>query len=555
MEPSLSVPLLRRLAPALIFGASLVILGIGIERARIAAAFSDPAGRIRAQDESIYANSALTMALEGDWMTPKVLGRIFLQKPPLQLWLTAASLKLLGISLLALRLPALIAGSLGVVLVFLWGSRAGSIWTALIATCLLWSDPVWHTFSRLSYTDIFLAVFTMAALHCLFRDPRLESRSALVGFGVATAAAIMTKNIAGILPILVLLLFAALIRRERRPSFARIAGVCLIAALLAAPWHVYQLMVHPQWFWTDYVKIELLGFGLHPPVQASGEIPILFYCKRLFLADPILCILALIAVPALGTSVRQRDAVHPALIAAWLAIVALALSVFQSRNFPYALFLVAPLCLLAASFGPQASPLRQRWTIGLLCVVFVIKTFAFDRPWGLSFGAAAPMPAQSFLRSYADRGRSNPLVLVDPDDQFYSATLLLPKVHYCFLDSNGVVVRYAPHYVDLGITVTAGQFNDLARWAPQFQRRLQDWGLDSKQPIATAVVAASDADVLSIVAAHPFDDFYLPMRFRPLPAAATHQIVPVSADRMFLLAKEPGEGSNTRIARRLPSRW
>ena len=126
--------LLRLLA---IFFVALAIFGIGIQKTKVAAAFSDPVSRIRAQDESIYANGSIAMALHGDWLTPKVLGRIFLFKPPLQLWLSAMSLKLFGISLLALRLPMLIAGSLGAVLVYCWCAQVGSARVGFAGALLL----------------------------------------------------------------------------------------------------------------------------------------------------------------------------------------------------------------------------------------------------------------------------------------------------------------------------------------------------------------------------------------------------------------------------------
>src|SRR5260370_38325906 len=145
--------------------AARAILGVCIEKTKDAASFSVPVSRIRAQAESIYANGSIAMALHGDWLTPKVLGRIFLFKPPLQLWLSGLSLKLFGISLLALRLPMLIAGSLVAVLVFCWCAQVGSARAGIAAALLLLSNPVWHTFSRLCYTDILLAVFSTAALY------------------------------------------------------------------------------------------------------------------------------------------------------------------------------------------------------------------------------------------------------------------------------------------------------------------------------------------------------------------------------------------------------
>ncbi len=539
-----------------IFAAALLVLGIGLDRAKVAETVSDPVGGFRSQDESLFANSAITMVLRGDWLTPRFLSRIYLFKPPLQFWLSAISMKVLGISLITLRLPILFCGVLGVLLLYDWGRRT-SVWAGFVVALLLLSDPMWHIFSRIYYTDMLVTVFIAAALYLVARDPRLEKRTSIVGFAMATAAAIMTKSIGGVLPILVLVLFAVVIRRENRPGWIRVAQACVLTGLLAAPWHLYQFVVHRQWFWADYVETQMLGYGTHPPFQLTREIPLVFYAKRLFLVDPELLILALIAVPALILALRRRDAVLPVLLSSWLLVVCLSLSSFQARgNFRWVLFLLPPLCLMAAGFGPLATGSRQKWLVGVLCALFAVKALAGTQVWGLSFGATKPMPAISLLRAYADRDRPNPLVLVEADDELYSATLPLPEIHYVWIDPSGGVQRLAPQYVYLGITVTAQQFEEIQRWEPQFRDRLREWGLDSREPIATSVVADSDADVAKIVAAHPETDFYLPARFRPaLEGVATHELVVVSEQRFFLLSRQKPERPVSTMKFTLPRNW
>ena len=541
-------PKRARLALGAIFVAALVILGVGIEKSRVAEAFSDPVSHIRAQDESIYANGSITMALKGDWLTPKILGRIFLYKPPLQLWLSGFCLKLFGISLWALRLPMLLAGALGAVLVCLWCVRSGSRTAGLAGTLLLLSDPVWHVFSRLAYTDMLLAFFTLAALYCAVRDPALERRSSFLGFSTAAAAAIMTKNVAGVLPVLILLLAAAW--SPQRPAFRRIVQACLLTALLAAPWHVYQLIVHPRWFWMDYVQLELLKIGLRPPEPTTPEFPLIFYSRRMFLVDPVLSVLALIAIPGLWMAVRRRNSMQATLLAAWLIVAIAAMCAFQTRYFHYSVLLIVPLSILAACYGPRWRP----WMIAVLSVVFCVKSLVHDRLWSLTFGRSTPMAAATILRSYSDLARPNALVLVEGDDDFYAATLPLPKVHYCFTDPNGVTERFAPHYVQLGITVSVDQFAELGKWEPQFREKLHEWGLDSDAPIATAIVAKSDQDVLTIVRSHPLDDFYLPARFRAqLPP--THDISQVSPDRIMLFARSASSSAPPRPTAHWSKNW
>jgi hypothetical protein len=375
----------------------------------------------------------------------------------------------------------------------------------------------------------------VAAMFSVARDPRLETTAARWSFIAFNAAAILTKSLAGVLPLLVVALFSLLGPRDERPSLERILRIIAWVALLVAPWHLYQLSVHRQWFWTDYVKVQLLQFGLGPAVSGSLEIPAWFYLKRLFLTDPFLCFVAAVALPAFVTEVRRRKA-DARLLLCWMAAVVACISVFQYRNFPYAVMLIAPLCLLAAYYIPAK---YQPWTAIVLVLLVALKLVPSDRVWSLTYPASQPLAAAPLLRSYLDRGRSNELILVDTDDEFYSSTLPLPKVRYCFRDPDNVTARYAPYYVDLGITVPAAVFDELDRWEPAFRTRLRSWGLDSSEPIATAIVARNDADVIAIIQAHPDSDFYLPAGLEPAVRTATqstHAFVPASPERFFLLA-------------------
>ena len=174
-----------RAAKLLLFAAvAAALLGYGFARPDIAAVYSDPVSRVRTQDEAVYASSAVGLATGGGWLTPKLLGRYLLFKPPLLLWLSGASLKTLGISRFALRLPVLLAGVLATVLLFLWAARGHSLAAACAAGLLLVSNPLWHTFSRVCYTDMLLVAAMAAALFTVARDPRLARPGSILAFGL-----------------------------------------------------------------------------------------------------------------------------------------------------------------------------------------------------------------------------------------------------------------------------------------------------------------------------------------------------------------------------------
>lgn len=529
-----------------VFCAVLVFLGYGIGRSGLAAPFGDPVSSIRAQDETTYAASAAELMTHGGWMTPRILGRYFLVKPPLFIWLAALCMKILGISAFALRFPALLAGSLATILLFYWPDETRSFGASCLTAVLLLANPLWHTFARLGYTDMLLAVAMTSALFAVARDPLLSRRGTIVIAGVAIAAAVMAKNIAGFLPIAILLVFYGISRRT--PPWSGLLKICVLAAILAAPWHVYQLIAHPRWFWADYVQVQLLQYGMHPPVASGSGGPAWFYLKRLFLTDPLLCLLAVIALPSLIRSARNGKN-EAALLTAWLLVTAGAPLAFRYQNLPYLLPVIPPLCLAASRFGPFAFGRRQKLIVAIAAVSFCIKIGFAGQSWGLAYSAAPPIPSEQWLHWYSGLGRPNELIAVNPDDEFYSMALPLPKVRYCYIDPDGITVRYAPHFAYLGITVNAAQFQEMQTWEPKFRERLRAWGLDSTEPVATAIVATSGAEVAQIVKTHPHSDFYIPASLAAeigTGAVGAHRTSAAAPGRVFLLAHDSALASAPR---------
>lgn len=509
---------------------ALAVLGVGIDRAEIAAPYSDPIALIRAQDEPVYVNAATSLASRGGWLTPKVQGRYLLYKPPLASWLPGLSAKVFGASPATLRLPSLVAAVAGTVLLFAWARAAGSTLAGTLAVLLLLSNPMWHTFARLCYTDMLFAASVIGALFVFRRDVKLVRPSSVAWFGFLTAAAVMTKNVAGLLPLLVLGLYWITSAEEEKPRLDRIAWVLGVIAIVAGPWHLYQAIAHPQWFWADYVQMQILGFGLHPPAQSSTETALWFYGRRLGLIDPFLLVSAAVAIPAIVVK-RSIDA---RLLGCWLLMTVVALMAFRYRNLPYALYLVPPLALLGSLFAPF-----PRASTIILAGVFLVKSMAPGQPWALAFGASPSIEAAKHLRAYADRSRPRGLALVQADDELHSLTLPF-RARYVFIDPEGIARRYAPHYVWLGVTLSVDEYLTLDRMRPEFRARLRSWGLDSDEPVATSILASTAGEIEHLIEASPGEDFYAPDSFCTA-GAATHDVEPAGPGRCFLLTRRSAD--------------
>src|SRR5438132_1278268 len=62
-------------------------------------------------DEALYTESAREMRMTGDYVTPRVNGEPFFEKPPLIYWEAAALFCLFGTSELHARLPSALAAT------------------------------------------------------------------------------------------------------------------------------------------------------------------------------------------------------------------------------------------------------------------------------------------------------------------------------------------------------------------------------------------------------------------------------------------------------------
>src|SRR3954470_19939883 len=74
-------------------------------------------------DEGRYAEIAREMLVSGDWVTPRLNGLKYFEKPPLQYWMTAAALGTFGIHDWTARLPAALLGWLAVLAIGYAGMR------------------------------------------------------------------------------------------------------------------------------------------------------------------------------------------------------------------------------------------------------------------------------------------------------------------------------------------------------------------------------------------------------------------------------------------------
>lgn len=491
----------------------------------IGAAYTDPVTKILAVDEALYVNAAMRMAQDGGWLTPKAFGRLFFQKPPPVYWFAALSIKLFGLSLFTVRLPGLLFGAVGGAAVFLWCAKYRSILAGTLAAVMLLSCPVYLTMSHVVDTNILAAAFIALTMTTVALDLRMERRSTWICSGIFAGMAILAKSVAGVLPLVALAVYWIVVPSRLRPPLARLAASAGLAVLVAAPWHVYQLFAHPQWFWAEYVDMQLFAVGMHREQNGLFNQPQTFYVQRLWQLDPILTLYAAAGIAGAIWAVRSRDRLPELLAVCWTAVTILALASYQAKYLTYVVMLLPPLCVL----GGLCIPRRAILPVALL---LVLKT----QP------VSPPLEGAKAMRAYYDLHRDTELIAAETDDDLYSETLPLPHVRYAAVDPSHTLATGKPYYPWLGIVLTRDEFLALPMLQPAYEQRLREWGENSSEPIGTAIMLDVPADLTAVIRLHPASDFYLPANWNEVieQAGQTHRVSRYSADRVFLLSRIAG---------------
>ena len=217
-------------------------------------------------DEGRYAAIPQEMLASGDWITPRLNGLKYFEKPPLQYWLTAASFSLFGEDELTARLAPAVLGFLALLMVMYTGAKLYGVRAGALSALVLGSSWAFYLSSQFLTLDMTLAAFLTLAL-CSFMlaqrhagAPGLERRWMAIAW-LGTALAFLSKGlVALVLPGLTLTAYSLWTRdfnvwRRLRP----LAGSVLFT-LITAPWLIAIQLKNPEFFKLFFVQEHFSRF-------------------------------------------------------------------------------------------------------------------------------------------------------------------------------------------------------------------------------------------------------------------------------------------------------
>lgn len=159
---------------------------------------------LQGSTESRVAGIAMEMHLSQDWITPRLLGESFLEKPPLSLWLDATAIRLLGGTPLAVRLASAFAGLFTVLALYGFMRRIGRpTLLAWAAAAMLMTMASYLGNARQVGEDAILSLGVSLALFAFFQAHEQRKRQAgtlghWLVFMLGIAIATLTKGVLGL---------------------------------------------------------------------------------------------------------------------------------------------------------------------------------------------------------------------------------------------------------------------------------------------------------------------------------------------------------------------
>jgi 4-amino-4-deoxy-L-arabinose transferase-like glycosyltransferase len=208
--------------------------------------------KLSLSDEGRYSEIPRYMAQSGDWITPRLNGIKYFEKPPLQYWATAAAYNVFGEHHWTARLWPALTGFLGILVIFHAGSRLYGRTAGLYAALVLGSSLLYAGMAHILTLDMGLTFFLTLALAGLLLalDPRADAKANRLWMHVAWAGcalAVLSKGLIGVvLPVAVLLLYM-LVKRDftlLRRLHLGTGGLLFLA--ISAPWFIAVSLANPE---------------------------------------------------------------------------------------------------------------------------------------------------------------------------------------------------------------------------------------------------------------------------------------------------------------------
>ncbi|HUW97874.1 MAG TPA: phospholipid carrier-dependent glycosyltransferase [Acidiferrobacter sp.] len=345
-------------------------------------------------DEARYSEIPREMVATAHYISPRLDGVLYFEKPPLFYWLQATSIRLFGLSQWSLRFWTAAFAVLGCLAVYVVGRLVYSRRTGLLSAVVLGTSFLYFGMGHAVTLDMAVSVLLSLSLFAFLlanREPMgRERRLGMWAAFIFAALATLTKGLIGIVfPMMAIGLWIIilwdwpLLKRMYLPtSFS-------LFLLVAAPWHILVQLKHPTFLHYYFIRQHFERYLTH---VAHRYQPFWYFLPILLLG--LLPWSAFVAQALrFNLRFRWRERAHHAdtlLLVVWVVSIFVFFSASDSKLVPYILPVFPALAILIARYLDDRwdKPLARvdRWAfqailpIGLLLAAAIAFAVPATRP-------------------------------------------------------------------------------------------------------------------------------------------------------------------------------
>jgi 4-amino-4-deoxy-L-arabinose transferase-like glycosyltransferase len=323
-------------------------------------------------DEPRYSAIAREMLTTGDFITPRLYGAAWFEKPALMYWLAALGFKLFGMNEFGARFPSALGATICVFAVYWCGRKLWDRSLGFLAALVLATSIGFFAFARAASMDMLLtACLTVAMVFFLvaLNDQTPRRRLWMYGFYAAIGFGVLAKGpVAILLPALSLAAFNLLRGKWSEWRSWDLKSVW-VTVVVAGPWYFLCTFFNGRLFIEQFFinqNFERFTSNIH----GHGR-PIYFYF-------PVLLLLTFPWTFMLISAIRRRLGKNEQLLLWWAVVPFIFFSLSGSKLPGYILPMGPPLAFLCAKELIQ--PTSRLYRIG---VFIEAGLFAFI---GVAFG-------------------------------------------------------------------------------------------------------------------------------------------------------------------------
>lgn len=332
-------------------------------------------------DEGRYSEVAREMIATGDYITPRVNGIAFLDKPIFYYWLQALAMKWFGIHEWSVRFFPILISILGSLLTYICGRILFNRQSGVLAAIILATSPLYFGTAHYADLNLEVGVFISASLMLFITGITQRERNQkngsmfLLAAYIFAAIAMLTKGLIGIVfPCLIAGSWIILLWRWKLLREVHLITGILLFLAIVLPWYWLAQKANPAFLHYFFVVQQftrfLSGATFNNPTPRWFYLPIVligFFPWCIFLAQ------AMFSAIKQTWKHPQEQAVKLYLIV-WVFCVLFFFSIPQSKTIGYIVPIFPALALLTGNYLSEQWRKPQQASIYISMILFV--TFA-----------------------------------------------------------------------------------------------------------------------------------------------------------------------------------